>query len=148
MELKFEMHVKIQKPVAEVFDAVYDPKKLSRYFTTGGASGPMKEGTVVMWKFEEPPGVPPFPVNVTKVVPERLIAFEWGAADGDYNTHVEFKFEPLGPAETMVSISEAGWRETPAGLKSSYENCGGWMQMANCLKADLEYGINLRAGSL
>ena len=44
----------------------------------------------------------------------------------------------------MVRISESGWRETPAGLKASYDNCGGWMHMALCLKAYLEHGINLR----
>ena len=32
------------------------------------------------------------------------------------------------------------------GLKASYDNCGGWMHMSCCLKAYLEYGINLRAG--
>jgi uncharacterized protein YndB with AHSA1/START domain len=36
MELKFQVYAKIAKPVAEVFDAVYDPRKLSAYFTTGG----------------------------------------------------------------------------------------------------------------
>jgi len=40
MELTFQVHAKIRKPVADVFAAVVDPKKLSRYFTTGGASGP------------------------------------------------------------------------------------------------------------
>ena len=29
------------KPVAEVFDGIYNPKKLSGYFTTGGASAAM-----------------------------------------------------------------------------------------------------------
>ena len=36
MELKFKVQAKIQKPVAEVFDGVYNPTKLSTYFTTGG----------------------------------------------------------------------------------------------------------------
>ena len=41
MELKFKVQTKIQKPVAEVFDAVYSPEKLSGYFTNGGASAPL-----------------------------------------------------------------------------------------------------------
>jgi uncharacterized protein YndB with AHSA1/START domain len=151
MDLKFEIHAKIQKSVAEVFEAVYNPAKLSRYFTTGGASGPLQEGTTVMWSFTDAPekyrgSDLTFPVKVTKVVNERLIELEWRASDGDYNTRVRIKFEPLGPSETMVSISESGWTETAAGLVSSYDNCGGWMQMACCLKAFVEYGINLRQG--
>ncbi len=51
MNLKFRVQAKIKKPVEEVYDAVYDPKKLSKYFTTGGASGPLDEGTEVVWDF-------------------------------------------------------------------------------------------------
>jgi len=46
----------------------------------------------------------------------------------------------------MVQISESGWHSTPEDIKSSYGNAGGWMHMMCCLKAYLEYGINLRAG--
>jgi hypothetical protein len=59
---------------------------------------------------------------------------------------VEMVFKPLDAQNTMVQISETGWREDPKGLESSYGNCGGWMHMVTCLKAYLEYGINLRAG--
>jgi uncharacterized protein YndB with AHSA1/START domain len=144
MELKFQVQAKIQKPVAEVFDAVYNPKKLSGYFTTGGASGPLKEGTTVTWEFADYPGA--FPVYVKKAIENELIVFEWEAAERGYNTRVEMKFESLGPDSTLVKISESGWRESKKGLESSYDNCGGWMQMACCLKAFLEYGINLRKG--
>ena len=44
MELKFTVQAKIKKSLEEVFDAVYNPKKLSKYFTTGGASGALDEG--------------------------------------------------------------------------------------------------------
>lgn len=151
MELKFEVHAKIQKPLAEVFDAVYNPAKLSAYFTTGGASAPMNEGTTVMWSFSDVPqkygaSEQSFPVRVTKVEHARLIAFEWAASDGDYDTKVQIVFKALGPSETLVSVSESGWKDTPAGLTSSYDNCGGWMQMLCCLKGFAEYGINLRKG--
>lgn len=151
MELKFEVQTKIQKPLAEVFDAVYNPNKLSHYFTMGGASGPLKEGTTVTWHFADSPGTPNyrhdrFPVRVKKVVQNSLIVLEWKAQDGDYNTRVEMRFESLGPESTLVRISESGWKENQAGLESSYSNCQGWMQMSCCLKAYVEYGINLRKG--
>jgi uncharacterized protein YndB with AHSA1/START domain len=83
---------------------------------------------------------------VKKVVPNELIVFEWEAADGGYNTRVEIYFDPLGKDETLVKISESAWKENQRGLDSSYQNCQGWMNMVSCLKAYLEYGINLRNG--
>ena len=158
MELKFQVYAKIQRPVHDVFQAVYDPKQLSEYFTTAGASGPLKEGTTVFWDFADFPGK--FPVVVKKVIPNERIAFEWDAVENDmpldqvkqmppsigYKTAVEIIFEALDPNSTLVRISESGWKETQNGLNSSYGNCQGWMNMACCLKAYVEYGINLRKG--
>jgi uncharacterized protein YndB with AHSA1/START domain len=143
MQPKFEVQLKIRKPVAEVFEAVVDPKKLSSYFTKT-ASGRLAEGQTVMWSFTEAPE--PFPVKVRQVVSNERIVFEWAAAEGGYDTTVEMVFKPLEGGDTMVQIRESGWRDTPKGIESSYGNCSGWMHMACCLKAYLEYGINLRAG--
>ncbi len=144
MELKFQIQTKIQKPVAEVFDAVYNPAKITQYFATESASAPLDEGAKVLWRFADYPG--DVPLSVKKVVPNELIAFEWETMEGGYNTQVEIRFELLGAEETLVSISEGNWNENQKGLDSSYGNCGGWMQMSCCLKAYLEYGINLRKG--
>jgi uncharacterized protein YndB with AHSA1/START domain len=144
MELKFQIQTKIQKPVAEVFDAVYNPKKITQYFATESASAPLDEGTKVLWRFADYPG--DVPLSVKKVVPNELIAFEWETMEGGYNTQVEMRFEALSAEETLVSISEGNWKENQKGLNSSYGNCYGWMQMSCCLKAYLEYGINLRKG--
>lgn len=148
MDLRFKVHIKIQKPVSEVFDAVYNPKKLSSYFTTGGASGPLDEGKTVTWDFADFPGA--FPVHVKQVIPNQLIVFEWQAAGSEkdpYNTKVEMRFETLENNSTMVSITESGWKQDEKGLESSYGNCFGWSHMSCCLKAFVEYGINLRRGS-
>jgi uncharacterized protein YndB with AHSA1/START domain len=64
MELKFEVQAKIKKPINEVFDAVYNPKKLKEYFTTGGASGPLDDGKEVIWDFHDFPG--PFQFRLNK----------------------------------------------------------------------------------
>ena len=76
MELQFRVYGKIARPVAEVFDAVYNPTKLSGYFTTGGASAPLVEGSTVTWDFADFPGA--FPVQVRKVERDRLIELEHG----------------------------------------------------------------------
>ena len=143
MEPKFQVQLKIRKPVAEVFDAVADNKKLSGYFVEKG-SAPLTPGATVMWKFPELDGE--FPVIVGEVVKDERISFEWEAAEGGYNTLVEMAFKPLDADNTMVQIKESGWRPNEKGIESSYGNAGGWMHMMACMKAYLEYGINLRAG--
>jgi len=143
MEPKFQVQLKIRKPVAEVFDAVVKPEKLSGYFVSK-ASAPLAEGQTVKWSFVEAPE--PFDVIVRQVVRNERIVFEWPTNEGGYNTRVEMSFKTLDDGSTLVQISESGWRPTPEGFKSSYDNAGGWMHMLVCLKAYLEYGINLRAG--
>ncbi len=161
MELRFSVQTRIQKPVEEVFDAVYNPKKLSGYFTSGGADGPLDEGKKVLWTFSDHGAEPvTVPVQVSKTVKNRSITFRWAASEGTYDpgtgqvphpggydTTVEVSFEPLGRNETLVKISEGEWRLTQEGLQGSYSNCSGWMHMSCCLKAYVEHGINLRKGS-
>ena len=142
MELQFRVYGKIARPVAEVFDAVYNPTKLSGYFTTGGASAPLVEGSTVTWDFADFPGA--FPVQVRKVERDRLIELEWKANDGDYTTRTRLEFEPLEGNATLVRISEGKWAETQRGLDASYGNCMGWTQMLCAMKLYVERGINLR----
>jgi uncharacterized protein YndB with AHSA1/START domain len=145
MQLRFQVYTKIKRPLRQVFDAVYNPKKLTKYFTTRSASGPMEAGATVWWSFADFPGS--FPVYVKKVVPNKRIVFEWKAQDGNYNTRVVFEFKRVGPRESKVLVSESGWKRTPKGTACSYGNCMGWMHMVTCLKAYLEYGITLRKGA-
>jgi uncharacterized protein YndB with AHSA1/START domain len=156
MNLKFNVSGRIAKPVGEVFEAVVNPKTLSRYFTTGGAKGRLETGAVVTWSFHDFTGS--FPVEVVEVQADRKIVLRWAAHDGDpskgdagaksagYNTTVTMEFKPLDGGRTLVTISEEGWHETPGGLKASYGKCHGWTQALCSLKAYLEHGINLRDG--
>jgi len=155
MDLKFKVSARIAAPIAKVFEAVADPAQLSHYFTTGGAKGRLETGATVSWDFADFPGA--FPVHVIEVLPEKSIVLEWAAnegvpegddavADAGYNTRVTMTFEALDDGRTLVSIAEQGWRETATGLKASYGNCGGWMQMLCAMKIWVEHGINLRQG--
>ena len=145
MEIKFQVQMKIRKPVAEVFDGVANPDKLSGYFVQK-SSGPLVAGNTVKWKFPEFPDE--FDVVVREVSPNERIVLEWEASEKGYNTRIEMVFKPLDAGNTMVQIGESGFRETPEGREASYGNCGGWMHMVTCLKGYLEYGINLRAGGV
>ena len=113
MDLKFQVHTKIQKPIAEVFDAVYNPDKLSGYFTNGGAKGKLDEGSIVEWAFADTPGEEiRFPVTVKQTVKNELIVLEWQSRTDGGNTSVEMKFEQDGPDATIARISESGWQES------------------------------------
>lgn len=159
MELKFRVAARIAKPVHEVFEAVADPGKLSRYFTTGGAKGRLETGSTVTWDFHDYPGA--FPVDVVEVVPDEKIVLKWAANEGeppnlsdsdgkvreaDYKTTVTMTFSPLDDGRTLVEIAEQGWRENQGALEASYGNCQGWSQMLCALKVWLEHGFNLREG--
>jgi uncharacterized protein YndB with AHSA1/START domain len=147
MELNFSVSGRIARPVSEVFEAVVDPAKLSGYFTTGGAKGRLETGAIVTWDFHDFPGA--FPVRVVKVEKDRQIVLRWAAApseDGDYDTTVTMSFEGLDDGRTLVTIAEEGWRDSAAGLRSSYNNCEGWTGMLCALKVYVEHGINLREG--
>ncbi|MCV0370475.1 SRPBCC domain-containing protein [Filomicrobium sp.] len=145
MEPKFQVQLKIGKPVAEVFDAVVNPDKLTRYFIQS-TNGPLVEGVTVRWKFAEVPEA--IDVVVREVRPSERIVFEWPAEDGDYRTCVEMTFLAVEDESTLVLIKESGWRPNPTGIEASYGNAGGWMHMMCCLKAYLEFGINLRTGGV
>lgn len=143
MELRFEFQGKIKKPIAEVYDAVYDPKKLGVYFANGGTSGPLDEGKSVTWKFSEFPGV--FPVHVKKVIKNEKIVFEWENTKTTKALLTEIKFEALDEHSTLIKIKESGWnKENQESLDESYSHCKGWMQMLCCLKVYVEDGKNLR----
>jgi uncharacterized protein YndB with AHSA1/START domain len=147
MDLKFKVSGRISRPVHEVFEAVADPAKLSGYFTTGGAKGRLETGATVTWDFHDFPGA--FPVHVVEVVPDRRIVLKWEGESveaDDRLTTVTMTFEEIDGGRTLVTISEEGWRQDEGGLRASYGNCQGWMQMLCGMKAYVEHGINLREG--
>ncbi len=77
MDLKFQVSIRIARPVHEVFEAVADPAKLSSYFTTRRRQRADGDGN------DRHVGLPRFsrrlPVNVVEVVPDRKIVFRWEA---------------------------------------------------------------------
>jgi uncharacterized protein YndB with AHSA1/START domain len=147
-ELRFSVSGRIARPCAEVYEAVADPAQLSRYFTTGGASGRLESGTVATWDFHDFPGA--FPVTVVEAVPHERIVVRWdgeATADDSGSTTTTFEFEPIdGGARTLVTISESSWKPTVAGADRAFGNCQGWTGMLAAMKVWLEHGINLRDG--
>jgi uncharacterized protein YndB with AHSA1/START domain len=147
MARNYTVQTKILRPAADVFDAIVSSEKLCKYFTDE-ATDDLKKGTEVRWRWDHYHAT--LPVFVDEVVANELIQLtldstKWNKAEDDsYDVKVEFEFESLEDGSTMLSISEEGWKTDADGLKASHENCSGWTHMALCLKAWIEYGIDLR----
>jgi uncharacterized protein YndB with AHSA1/START domain len=60
---------------------------------------------------------------------------------------VEMTFSPKGRDSTLVTITEKSRKADEAGIKWLKGNTEGWANFLACLKAYLEYGINLRKGA-
>lgn len=142
----YSVQTQINKPVPVVFEAIVQPGHLCKYFVDK-SSGTLVEGKDINWHWGQ---WGDYPVTVTKLVPNKLIELEINSTawkkttDAGYAVKMIFELEPLSDTSTMLTISEAGWLHDEPGYKASHENCGGWTHMALCLKAYLEYGIDLR----
>ncbi len=147
MERSFTVQTTINRTAQDVFEAIADPAILTRYFVDR-ATGRLEPGAGIVWHWNE---WGDYPVVVDKVIPGkritlRLNTMAWGKSKTDsYDVRVDFEIEELEPNKTMLRISESGWKDDADGIKASYENCGGWQHMADCAKAWLEHGIDLRA---
>ena len=146
MHRNYTVSTKVNRPVNEVFDAIVSNDQLSKYFT-GSSSGDIAVGERIVWHWD---AWGDFPVVVTAVDANRRIELtlnsrDWQKTSEDaYDVRVIFEFEESDEGETLLSISEEGWRTDDEGLKGSHDNCGGWMHMTLCLKGYLEHGIDLR----
>ena len=140
--LEINCAMQIQKPIHEVFDAIINPKKMSNYFIAT-STGIMEEGKNLIWKFPE------FDfeclVKVGKVENNKFVSFYW---DNDgFELLVEITLSEKENNSTLVTITEKSMENNEAGLKWLAGNSFGWSNFLACLKAYLEYGINLRKGA-
>lgn len=132
---------RVLKPVHDVFTAILDPAKLSRFFISS-ASGPLEEGATVDWVFADVGGK--LSVNVKKIETDKRILFEWSASGT--RALVTITLKPRGPNATLVTITEDGWPLDQEGVKRALGQTAGWTDFICCMKADLQHRINLRAG--
>jgi uncharacterized protein YndB with AHSA1/START domain len=142
-KLQIKAGLKILKSVHQVFEAIVDPAQMAHYFIAK-SSGRMEPGATLTWQFPE--FDMQFPVRVQKVEEDKLISYSWDDMDGT-ETLVEISLEPKGEGETMVRIMEGSKENTEEGLQWFGRNTEGWANFLACLKAYLEYGINLRKGA-
>lgn len=142
-KLEIKAALKILKPPHDVFEAIIDPEKMSNYFISK-STGRMEEGKTLTWQFPE--FDMEFPVRIKKVEPHKFISYAWDDMDGTETT-VEITLEPKPNNETFVRITEKSKDNNEAGIEWLRRNTEGWANFLACLKAYLEYGINLRKGA-
>lgn len=142
-QLQAKASIQISKPIEEVFEAIVDPKKMSNYFISEG-SGRMEEGKILNWKFPE--FEYSFPIEVAEVESPKFVSFLWEGATGN-TLRVEINLLGMKNSTTLVKITEGKMDNDFAGLDWLGSNTEGWANFLACLKAYLEYGINLRRGA-
>ncbi len=141
--LEIKTNIQIQKSLQDVFEAIVDPKKMSNYFIADG-SGRMEENKKLVWHFPE--FTIDVPVSVGKIEKDKYISYSWDGEAGR-KLLVEMTLTSKGDNNTLLTITEKSMDNDEIGIKWLKSNTEGWANFSACLKAYLEYGINLRKGA-
>lgn len=139
MQLIAKATIQIQKPVSEVFEGIVNPEKMTKYFISE-SSGRMETGKELIWKFPEFPDE--YPVKKIEIEPGRSVSFVW-----DEETVVRMVLEEQPDGSTLIKVTEGGKEYNENNLNWLISNTEGWANFLACMKAYLEYGIQLRKGA-
>lgn len=140
--LEIKCALQIQKPIHEVFEAIVNKDEMSHYFISE-STGNMEESKELLWKFPE--FDIEYAIRVGKIIKDNYISYYWQM--DNIELLVEINLTVKENNSTLVSVSEKSRNNDVAGLKWLSGNSFGWSNFLACLKAYLEYGINLRKGA-
>lgn len=141
--LKVKLQMGILKPVHEVYDAIVNPERMNKYFITTGSSR-MEDGKTITWTWEDYNAK--HDVKVQQVEEDKYISFRWNASG--IETLTEIALEQINENHTLVKISETDWPVDFIGASRCMGQTEGWIHFLCCLKAYLEYNVNLRLGGV
>ncbi|HEU4789481.1 MAG TPA: SRPBCC domain-containing protein [Flavobacterium sp.] len=139
MQLIAKATIQIQKPIEEVFEGIINPEKMTNYFISE-SNGRMETGKELIWKFPE--FSVEVPVKNIQIEINRSISYVW-----DKETVVKITLEEQPDKSTVVKVTEDGKPYNEANLRWALGNTEGWANFLACMKAYLEYGIQLRKGA-
>lgn len=140
--LEINTALQIAKTPSEVFEAIANPEHMKNYFISE-SSGRIEEGKTLNWKFPEFKEV--FEIQVKKIIPNKTISFEWLSTETETLT-VIINLETAENDSTILRIWEGKMENNEQGIIWLGRNTEGWSNFSACLKAYLEFGINLRKG--
>ncbi len=141
--LEIKAAIQIQRPVQEVYEAIVDPEKIKNYFISE-SNGRLEKGKELTWKFPEFDGE--VLIEVKNMVPNELVSFVWEGAKAK-KLQVDMVLHTMPDDSTVVKITEGKMINDKTGIEWFGGNTEGWANFLACLKAYLEYGINLRKGA-
>lgn len=141
-KLTINTALQIKRAAIEAYEAVVDPIKMSDYFIEE-STGRMEEGAELKWKFPEFEAESA--VKVLELISAEKVVFEWEGAKG-VTTKVEITFERRPEGGVLVRVAEGEMENNEEGIKWLKNNTEGWANFLACMKASLEFGINLRKG--
>lgn len=140
--LVIEAQLEIFRPAKAIFEAIVDPDHMASYFISRGDKRLDGEETVT-WEWDDHQAK--LKISPSEIVPFSKVSFTWEATNAP--TNVEISLTDLDDnSGTMVKVTESEWENNPEGIGYYNGNTQGWMHMLCCLKAYLEFGINLRKG--
>ncbi|MDQ3339657.1 MAG: SRPBCC domain-containing protein [Myxococcota bacterium] len=128
----------IERPVADVLDAIVDPAKMAQYFISRG-SGPMTSGAKLTWHWDDVSASAT--VRVREASGDR-ITFLWAA--GGAPTQVTLALTADG-TKTKLVATEDPFERSEAGVARALQQTQGWTDFCCSLRAYLHHGVNLRA---
>lgn len=141
--LEIKQTIQISKTPHEVFEGIVDPAHMSQYFIAD-SNGRLEDGRELIWHFPE--FTMDVPVSGAKMEKDKYISFYWDGSEHQ-KTLVEIRLEEQANGSTKVIVTEKSMPNNEAGIKWLAGNAGGWANFLACMKAYLEYGINLRKGA-
>lgn len=141
-DYKIKVAIQIQRPASQVYRAIIDPEDMKNYFISWG-SARMDSAQEVYWEFPEFEGR--FPVRIIELVADRSVIFSWDIDGVAYKVNITL--EPVEEDITVVRITEESLDTGITNIQWLKSNTEGWANFLACIKAYLEFGINLRKGA-
>ena len=120
-------------------DLILNPEIITKYFISE-STGQLETGKEVIWQFPE--FEEKFPVKEIKIDKYKSVSFVW-----DPDTVVIITLNSMQDKSTVVRVNENGKEINEVNLKWALNNSGGWANFITCMKAYLEYGVQLRKGA-
>ena len=142
-KIKAKVQLGIRKSSSEIFDAIVNPEKMTKYFISG-STGKMESGKTLTWTWTDYEGE--HEIKVGKIERDKVVSFEWNGSG--LNCVVVITLEPKGNNQTLVKITESDWPADYKGANQCMGQVEGWTHFLLCMKAYLEHGIDLRIGGV
>ena len=130
----------IAVPPATVYQTLSSSEGWDQWFTTGTRLDPRPGGEIhLRWQNF---GAGRYTLEdrgqVLEAIPNRSFVFTW--KPGPTRTRVAFALQPLADG-TLLTVSESGYRNTDADLRTYMDCASGWGEALTLLKFFLEHRI-------